>query len=177
MSKKDRDRERKQRQRQWRQEKDRIVDLWSKAPQVKAALNAMGCLLPFYEGLDSYETEFKKVIAWAKTTFRSLHEVFEVDDRLVDDDSNWTQFGLPLDWTQVMFDCDDPLAASYTARDHQANMRANAVGFHDASGGFHTIIRILKNPTFEHVEHHEYKYGSQVAISASRARSRQGLRE
>jgi hypothetical protein len=161
MSKRDRDRAEKQRQ--WEKEKTEIEKSWKAARQLKAALRSKGCILPFYDTLDSWEAEFKKLVTWAKSEFSSLHEVFEATAEELDVEGNWTRLGLPADWTQVRYDCDDDLAASYTARDSKANLRGGAIGFHDADGGFHTIIRVLKNPVCKW-EHKEYKYAFKLPV-------------
>src|SRR5262245_877580 len=155
MSKKEKDRKRQQKQQQWEREKAEIEDRRRKAPQVKAALRVKGCVLPFYDALDSAEEEFKRLAHWAKATFRSLHEVFEVGAEQFGED--WRQLGLPADWEQIQFDCDDERAASYMVRDTKANLRGSTTGFFDGSGGFHTVIQISKNPAC-HWEHKEHKY-------------------
>ena len=130
---------------------------------MKVALKAKGCVLPFFDTLDSFEAEFKKLVAWAKTDFPSLHEVFEVSPADLDAEGDWGRLGLPGDWVQVRFDCDDELAASYTARDTTANLRGATTGFHDGSGGFHTIIQVVKNPACRW-EHKEYKYALKLPV-------------
>jgi hypothetical protein len=144
MSRKDRERQRKKQK--WETEDAGIKARWQKAPQMKAALRAKGCVLPFYDFLDSYEVEFKKLVAWAKAEFRSLHDVYEVSHADLDNDSNWTRLGLPKHWQQVRFDCDGDLAASYTKRDSNANMRGSTVAFRDDTNNLHTIVEVLRNP-------------------------------
>jgi hypothetical protein len=157
MPKKDKERKRQRKQEQWEREKAEAEDRWRKAPQMKAALRAKGCVLPFYDTLDSYEAEFKKLVVWAKGSFRSLHEVFEVSPTDLDDEGDWGRLGLPADWTQIRFDFDHELASSYIARDTEANLRGVTTGFHDTTGGFHTIIQVIKNPACRW-EHKEYRY-------------------
>jgi len=163
MPKKDKERKRQRKQKQWEREKAEIEDRWRKAPHMKAALRAKGCILPFYDTLDSYEAEFGKLVAWAKAEFRSLHEVYEVSPIDLDDEGDWGRLGLPADWTQILFDCDDALAASYTTRDTTANLRGATTGFRDATGEFHTIIQVVKNPACQW-EHKEFKYALKLPV-------------
>jgi hypothetical protein len=157
MGKKDDDRKRKARQARWERERADVENRRKMAPRTKAALRAKGCVLPFYDALDSAEEEFKKVVAWAKPTFTSLHEVYEVGAEELDDEAHWQRLGLPGDWRQVRFEIDDELAESYKAPDSEASLRGAATGFLDSKGGFHTIIRVIKNPPCQW-EHKEHKY-------------------
>jgi len=161
MVKNDRRQERKQRQ--WEKESAEIVARWRRAPHVKAALREKGCVLPFYDTLDSYETEFKRLVTWAKTEFRSLHAVFEASPAELEDEGDWVQIGLPADWVQVRFQCDDELASSYSVRDTTANLRGATTGFHDADGGFHTIIQVVKKLECQW-QHKEYKYALKLPV-------------
>ena len=152
-----------QKQRQWKIEKTEIENLWNQAKKLKPALKAKGCDLPFYDFLDSYETEFNRLVAWAKETCPSLHGVFEISNGDFDSETDWGRLGLPADWMQVFFVCDDETATSYTARDSSANLRGAATGFHDPSGRFHTVIEVIKNPECKW-EHKEYKYAFKLPI-------------
>jgi hypothetical protein len=150
MAKKDKQEEAR-RQAKWKEEKARIEERRKVGPKMKAHVRAKGCNLPFYDGIDSAEEEFHRLVVWAKEQCRSLHAVFEAEGKLIDDAAS---LGLPADWEQVTFDMDDQVAESYLARDSKANLRGMTVAFRDAKGEFHTVILVIKNPdcSFEHKE-------------------------
>lgn len=157
----DKERRKQQEQAQWERENKQLREIRSNVLEKKAALKAKGCFLPFYDFLDSYEDEFKKVVAWARTEFRSLHDVFEL---LPDEmDNDWKRLGLPGDWQQIFFKCDDEHAASYNDDDPNANLRGGAVGFLDFNNNLHTIIQVIKNPQFGK-KHKEHKYAFKIPI-------------
>jgi hypothetical protein len=157
MAAKDKERERKRRKAQWEREKAEIDNYRRFGPRFKSALRAKGCVLPFYEALDSAEDEFRRIVEWAKANHPSLQGVFEVGVDDLDDEEGWRRLGLPSDWTQVFYTCGDEAAQSYKSRDTTANLRGAATGFFDGGGVFRTIIQVIKNPECSW-EHKEYKY-------------------
>lgn len=88
---------------------------------MKAALRANNCVIPFYDALDSYEAEFKKLVVWAKTDFQSLHDVFEVSPAELDQESGWARLGLPAVGSRFGSNATMKLATSYMDRDISAN--------------------------------------------------------
>jgi hypothetical protein len=146
-----------QKQEQWEREKAAIEDRREFGPQMKAALQAKGCILPFYDGLDLAEDEFRKLVAWAKAVFPSLHEVYEVNSVDFNLPSNSERLGLPGDWSQIFFSCNDERSSSYAIREPQANLRGATTAFEDPAGGLHTVIEVIKNPSGATL-HKENKY-------------------
>ena len=69
------------RQRQWEEEDKTIRDLRAKAPYIKMILRGRGCVLPFYDYLDSYPDEFQRIATAAKNEHPSLIGIHEVDDQ------------------------------------------------------------------------------------------------
>jgi hypothetical protein len=157
MSSKAKDKQRKRKKVQWDLEKAEIENYRKLGPGYKAALRTKGCVLPFYEILDSAEEEFHRIVTCAKSVHPSLHEVYEVEMDDLEDEVGWKRLGLPSDWSQVFYTCEDELAESYQAKDKSANLRGAATAFFDDRGGFHTIIQVIKNPKCDW-EHKEYKY-------------------
>ena len=96
----------------WEAENASVQDFWAKADRVKAHVRAQGCNLPFFDFLDSYEEEFRRVVAWAKNTFPSLHGVFEVSAELLADDAGYQHLRLPADWKKIWFNASRPSAAT-----------------------------------------------------------------
>jgi hypothetical protein len=156
------DRERKQRQ--WEKENAQIQQYRRLAPQMKAALRGQGCVLPFYEVLDSAEEEFGKLVVWAKTAFRTLHEVHEIDLETLKAKKRNEWLRLPPDWEQVFFDCrDSPESASYNDPDDGANLRGATTAYRDSAGGLHTVVEVVKNPAVRW-EHKEYRYLFKIPV-------------
>jgi hypothetical protein len=156
-------REQAARQAQWEKENADIENRWQLAPAAKAALRRQGCVLPFYDYLDSFETEFANLVAWGKAEFRTLHAVFEVAATEPNEDRSWMRLHLPADWTQIRFDFDGEVADSYVAPDKSANLRGSTIGFWDVAGHLHTVVQVLKNPECQWV-HREYRYGLKIPI-------------
>lgn len=117
----DKERRKQRDQALWEREKKELEERRKNGPAMKVALRAKGCVLPLYDFLDSYEDEFKKIVTWAKTEFRSLDDVFERSPDEMDND--WKRLGLPDDWQQIFFSCDDEHAASYNDGDPNATLR------------------------------------------------------
>lgn len=161
MKRKDKERKQEQAQAEWERENKLFQKFRATGPEMKKALRAKGCNLPFYDFLDSYEDEFKKMVAWAKSQFRSLHEVYEMMPAEMD--QGWQQHGLPSDWTHIKFKCDDDHASSYLDEDPNAGLRGGAICFHDSSGQVRTIIEVIRNPKIGK-RHKESKYVFKLPI-------------
>lgn len=129
---------------------------------MKERLRRLGCTLTFFDFLDSYAEEFKKIVDWGKERFPSLGGVYEVDDKTLDDNLNWRAFAEPNGWTYVTIEVDDATGASYTAPDMSANMRGSTTVFRDPGGNLKTVVQVGKNPKFELV-HPEHKYAMKIA--------------
>jgi hypothetical protein len=154
MPNKDRERQ----QRQWEKENAVIQQYRRHGPQMKAALRAKGCVLPFYELLDSSEEAFGNLVAWAKQEFHTLHEVYETEHDILKTKKGKEHLRLPESWEQVIFDCkDSPEIASYNDPDDKANLRGGTTAYRDSEGGLHTVVEVGKNPPVRW-EHKEYKY-------------------
>src|SRR5689334_4590427 len=74
------DQERARRQRQWERENARFASLHAQAARLKPWLRSKGYDLPFYDGLDSYAEEFRRIAAEARADHTSLLGVEEVED-------------------------------------------------------------------------------------------------
>jgi len=159
MAKKNRDRK----QAQWEKENADIQMYRRLGPQMKKALRAKGCVLPFYEVIDSAEDEFRKLVAWAKGEFRTLYEVHEVDLDILKAKKRNEWLTLPADWEQIFYDCGDSAAATYNDPDEKANLRGFTAAYRDASGGLHTVVEVVKNPAVQWA-HKEYKYLFKIPI-------------
>ena len=156
MLKKNKERERKRKQEQWEKEAAQITFNQRFASRMKRDLRAKGCVLPFFEMMDSSEEEFHRVVEWAKSEFQTLHGVFEVDEAILDGSPDRHKLQVPEGWQQVIYQCEDEdLARSYKATDTPANIRGAATEFLDETGGVHTVIEVIRNPScsFEHKEH------------------------
>src|SRR4051812_38657038 len=107
MTKKDKERERRRKQEQWAKESAQITANQRFAGRMKRDLRAKGCVLPFYEMMDSSEEEFNRVAAWAKSEFRTLHGVFEVDAAVLDGPTHPHRLQVPEGGQQVIYKCED----------------------------------------------------------------------
>jgi hypothetical protein len=87
MSRKEKARKKQAKQAQWEQKKAQREEQRKNAALMKAALQAKGCILPYYEYVDSAEEEFKRLVVWGKSAFRSLHGIFEVSTADLDLDN------------------------------------------------------------------------------------------
>jgi hypothetical protein len=150
-------------QRQWAEEDARIQRFRSLAPGMKAELRKLGCNLPFYEWLDSYEAEFAKIVTWGKAEFHTLYDVFEVGKGKLDRQLGWRTLGLPADWSHLRIAFDDEAVQSYILPDDNACLRGSTTLFRDSAGLLRSVVRVIKNPEFT-AKHKDYRYSLKLPI-------------
>lgn len=138
-----RDKKRAARQKEWEAERDRLHNIRSKAPQVKAIARSRGFALPFFDALDSYEAEFNKVVEEAQATFPSIIGVFEVDS----EDAALRErekYGVGSDWEHIRYTCSDPTAGTYNDPDLTGNINGNTTAFREPGGRVRTLVMIRR---------------------------------
>jgi hypothetical protein len=151
-----RDKKREARQKQWEAERDRLHNLRSQAPQVKAIAWSRGFTFPFFDALDSYEAEFHKVVEEAKTTFPSLVGVFEVeseDGALAERE----RYGIGPDWEHIHYTCTDPNAGTYNDPDLTGNINGNTTAFKEPGGRVRTLV-LIRRAVAGVMRHRDAKY-------------------
>ena len=116
---------------------EQVRSIHANAPQVKAALRAKGCDLPFYDFLDSYADEFARTVDEAKRqhpTLVAVHEVERVQFREID----WSALGY-ANYQQIIFETDDDVG-DYGSDDPAANLSGKAAAFRDRNNELRTVI-------------------------------------
>lgn len=158
MAKKDKDKDKRRaaKQRQWEAEKEQINNLRAKAPEIKTALRAKGCNLPFYEFLDSYEDEFNAIASASAARFPSLVGAFEVEDAEYSS-KDFTSRGVLPHWEHVIFNVEDPSAVTYNDRDPDSNINGHTTAYLDPDGKLRTIVLVRRQVKCQ-FEHREHKY-------------------
>jgi hypothetical protein len=153
--------EEKRRDAQWKAEKGQIERFRRLAPAMKTALREKGCDLPFYDMLDSFEDEFKKLAMWSKEQIPTIHEVYEVGIKDIGGPAQ--QPSLPADWQRIKLNCEEDIGRSYTAEDPNATLRGGVTWFRDANGGTHAVIEVLRSPPCQWL-YKEHKYAFKLPI-------------
>lgn len=96
-----------QKQKQWEEEDKTFKEFRAKAPYIKAILRSRGCILPFYDYLDSYADEFQRIAQAARTKHPSLLGVHEVDDAIFSgNEKHWSQLDYG-DLQQIFFSIEE----------------------------------------------------------------------
>jgi hypothetical protein len=156
VAKKDKDKRRAAKQRRWEAENEQITSFRAKASEMKVALRAKGCVLPFYEFLDSYEDEFNAIVRAAALRFPSLVGAFEVDEaEYVTND--FTAHGVGADWDHLKFNTQDLLAETYNDRDPASNINGNTTAFLAPDGNLRILVWVRHQLKCK-FEHREHKY-------------------
>lgn len=138
-----RDKKREGRQKQWEAERDRFREVQALAPQAKAVARARGFAFPFFDALDSYETEFHTLVAEARASHPSLVGVFEVDD----EDRAFSerhQYGVEPGWEHIVFTCTDPNATTYNDPHHEGNICGSTTAYREPGGRVRTLVLIRR---------------------------------
>ena len=160
MSKK-RQQERANKQRQWETEDKTIRSFRAKAPYMKALLRGRGCVLPFYDYLDSYADEFHRIADAAKAEHPSLLGVHEVDDIIfAENEKNWSRLGYG-DLQQIFFNLVDDVP-DYGTESLDANLRGSMSAFLDKDGNLRSVILISQSVKAT-VQHRDLKYALKIA--------------
>ena len=149
------------RQRQWEEEDKTIRDLRAKAPYIKMILRRRGCVLPFYDYLDSYPDEFQRIATAAKNEHPSLIGIHEVDDHIfATSEKCWSQLGCG-DLQQVFFNIEGDLS-DYGAASPDANLCGSMSAFLDSAQNVRSII-LIRQTVKGTVQHRELKYALKLA--------------
>jgi hypothetical protein len=144
------------RNRKWKSEEQSIRDFQRRAPAIKAALRKQGIELPFYDYLDSYPDEFRRIAAYAKAMYPRLLGVHEVERSVYEHiENHWRDFGYEH-LRQVFFNIDDA-ESEYLKRNKEANINGSMITFRDEHDGIHCAIVICKSVSCS-FEHSFYKY-------------------
>jgi hypothetical protein len=146
---------------QWQQENESLQEFRRKAPHIKALLKMRGCVLPFFDYLDSYPDEFKRVADKAIAEHPTLVAVHEVDDKVFEKPENhWEELGYGH-LKQVFFTIGDEFA-DYGKRSLDANLAGHTTAFLDREGDIHTVI-IMKQSIRTSFRHGHLKYALKIA--------------
>jgi hypothetical protein len=150
-----------EKQRQWKQENEMLKECRAKAPYRKAALRGRGCVLPFYDYLDSYADEFQRIAGAAKAEHPSLVEVHEVDDQTVaDNERNWSKLGYGQ-FQQIFFEIEEGVP-DYGAGSLDANLCGSMSAFLDTDQNLRSVI-LIRQTVKASVQHRELKYALKIA--------------
>lgn len=151
-----RDKKREARQKQWEAERDRFREVQAQAPRVKAVARARGFDLPFFDALDSYETEFHTLVAEARAAHPSLVGVFEVDDedRALRERQ---RYGVEPGWEHILFTCSDPAATTYNDPNHEGIITGSTTAYREPGGRVRTLV-LIRSAVPGAVLHRDGKY-------------------
>lgn len=105
--------------------------------KLKPFLRRVGCDLPFYDYLDSYEAQFKQISSETKSAISMLLDVHEVSPSMFAD-TNWKELGYG-ELRQVFFSVPDEFA-DYGQSKAQANLCGNVTFFSDSEGRGRAVI-------------------------------------
>jgi hypothetical protein len=159
--KKEKQKERDRKQRQWEQEDKTIKDLRRKAPYIKMIVRGRGCVLPFYDYLDSYSDEFQRIDAAARAEHPSLIGVHEVDEHtFAESEKNWLKLGYG-NLQQVFFDMDRELS-EYGKGSPNANLCGSMSAFLDSDQNVRSVI-LIRQTVKGTLQHRELKYALKLA--------------
>lgn len=148
-------------QRQWESEDATIKSHRRKAPYMKAILRSRGCVLPFYDFLDSYEAEFNKLVAEFQMNHPSLFGILEVDGNELDT-RDWERYGISSEWKQVFYTCEDDSTDTYGQGDKSANVNGHTITFKNPEGEIRTLVRLQRQMKMR-FQHKEFKYVFKIA--------------
>lgn len=153
------DRKKQQAQKQWESENAQLLSFRKKTPYMKMILRSRGCDLPFYDFLDSYESEFAKLVDEFSVSQPTLIGIHEVEEKELDS-TDWERFGGTANLQQIFYDCDDDVASTY-GEDKKANVKGNTVTLRDSDGGIHTLVRTCRNMK-SRFQHKDLKYALKI---------------
>lgn len=160
-STKDKRRERAKRQRQWEHEHKTIKEFRAKAPYIKMILRGRGCVLPFYDYLDSYADEFQRIGETAKHDHPSLIGIHEVDDHTFgENEKNWPKLGYG-DLEQVFFNIGEDVP-DYGTGSLDANLCGSMSVFLDPERNVRSVI-LIRHAVKGSMQHRDLKYALKVA--------------
>ena len=118
---------------------------------LKPHFRRVGCDLPFYDEIDSYEAEFQYTVKAAQEQFPSLLGVHEVEPHEIDD-IEWLKRFFPQ-YRIASFDLADEFDG-YS----EATSQGNTSNLIDDQDQVFSVVRILRIPHTIHV-HPEHYYG------------------
>ncbi len=149
-------------QKQWEQEATTINEFRAKAPYIKAILRRRGCILPFYDYLESYADEFHRIADAARAEHPSLLGVHEVDDAVFSgSEKHWPKLGYG-DLQQIFFGIEEDVS-DYETVSPDANLCGSMSAFLDPNGNLRTVILIQQSVRASAVRHREFKYAMKIA--------------
>lgn len=139
----------------WRKEEKLLQECKRRAPYIKKLMRNRGCDLPFYDLLDSYPEEFRRIVEWAKLEYPSLLSVLEVEDTVfARPQDHWDELGCGK-LTQVFFG--DNNLADYESGVTKARYAGVMAGLHDENKNLRTIVLIRRSVKGIYY-HRELKY-------------------
>jgi hypothetical protein len=146
---------------QWKRENEQFEEFRLKAPYLKAVLKGRGCILPFYDFLDSYADEFQRIGASAMKSHWSLLGIHEVEHELfAASDQNWPRLGY-ADLDQIVFDLGDA-APGYGEKGIDATLAGSMTAFFDANRTVRSVI-LIRQTVKTRAQHREMKYAFKIA--------------
>jgi hypothetical protein len=153
------------RNRQWEEEVAVFNGFRENASEKKAHARRKGYTLPFFDYLDSYQEEFKKIGERAKREFAPyLFDVIETDEAMVVRDG-WTEFGIPPDWRHLVY---------HVEQEQQSEAEQGTPGeLRNVFGVVHTfrtpadelrLLVLMKKTVPTNVVFSELKYAGRIGI-------------
>ncbi len=134
------------------------IERWREmAPTMKARLRRIGCDLPFYDFLDSYDREFHRIASESIESIPTLLDIQEIDQEGRDDSARPYEFH---GYKQVFFELDGRFA-QYVEKNPKANVRGSAMFLLNDSGECGTVIRVPRNIKCS-FRHPELKYSIKI---------------
>ena len=121
---------------QFEEEKASVERFREIAPRMKKSLKGIGCDLPFYDYLDSYDLEFHRIANEALESIPSLLAVEEFDAENSGDSENPREY---KGFRQVFFELDSRFN-NYTKRSPGSNVCGSATFMLNSSCELGTLI-------------------------------------
>lgn len=160
MSSREKEKKLRQQKAKYEDEKATIENFRKVAPKLKPLLRRVGCDLPFYDFLDSYEEEFRRIVTTAIQQFPTLLSIHEVDDaEFLQPD--WANFGVDAA-KQVFFNIDERFAQYGKGSNSKANIRGSATFFLGDDCCCKSVILIPRSPKCS-FHYKELKYAFKIA--------------
>ena len=153
------------RNRQWEDEVAVFRGFRENASEKKAHARRNGYKLPFFDYLDSYQEEFKKIGERAKKEFAPhLLDVIETDEAMVVRDS-WTEFGIPADWRHMVYHVEEKPEGEtkHTTPGEMKNVFGVVHTFRTPADELRLLV-LMKKTVTTNVVYSELKYAGRIGI-------------
>lgn len=150
---------------QWEREKADFDSWRENASEKKARARRNGYTLPFFDYLDSYQEEYKKIGERAKKEFAPhLFDVIETDETIVVRTS-WTEFGIPADWQHLVYHAEEPQPneVKHTAPTEMKTVFGVVHTFRTPSNELR-LLALMKKTVQTNVKYSELKYAGRIGI-------------